>query len=90
MPDKPTPAPQPPPPRPIPPPEPLPPNPPPVPAGGLVKCSGISIEDSARSRRPKQKPQRWLNSRCPRDFAVVGAFDFEITKIDIELPAFVD
>jgi hypothetical protein len=38
----------------------------------------------------KQKPQRGFDTRSPRGFAVVGAFDFEITQIDFELPALVD
>lgn len=78
MPDKPTPVPQPPPPRPIPPAEPLPPNPPPVPAGGPVKCSRISIEDSARSCRRKQKPQRRIDAPSPGSFTVITAFDLHV------------
>ena len=38
----------------------------------------------------KQKPQCRFDARCPGRFAVGGAFDFEITKVDTELPAFVD
>ena len=78
MPDKPTPAPQPPPPQPIPPPEPLPPNPPPVPPAGPVKRSGISIEESARLRSRKQKPQGRIDARGPGSFTVITAFDLHV------------
>jgi hypothetical protein len=38
----------------------------------------------------KQEPQRRFNPRRPGRFAVIGAFDFEITKIDTGPPTFVD
>jgi hypothetical protein len=38
----------------------------------------------------KQKSQRWFDAGRPRCFAMIGAFHFEVTKIHLGLPAFVD
>ncbi len=45
---------------------------------------------TVQSGRRKQKSQRRFDAPGPRRLTVIGAFDFEVTKIDIKLPAFVD